>query len=214
VLAPLWWNAHAVLGARLAALHDGTHAALRLSWADDTGEVRLFSESAPSDAAALQLSAAARPALFGMGAPGEPTHLWHWQALRTEEVAGALDLLDFVPHARQPTRPGEVRADVPLYRRLLSQIEPSARVDRITVTGVQTIAAAGRVPHEVRAHAAWSEGRWSVVFLCPLATDGAEEVALRPGGRLQLACAVWNGAAGDGGARKSISIWQELVLER
>jgi hypothetical protein len=30
---------------------------------------------------------------------------------------------------------------------------------------------------------------------------------------MQLACAVWNGAGGDHGARKSISIWQELILE-
>jgi len=219
VLAPLWWSEKAVLGASLAALHDGDELALRLRWPDATGVVRLFSEASPTDGAALQLSAATHPALFGMGAPGEPTNLWHWQALRLEDVAGALDLLDLVPHALRPTRPGEVQADVPLYQRLLARPEPSSRVDRITVQGVENIAHASRAPFEVSACARWQddarsdEGGWAVVFKRSLTSAGPDEIALLPGSTLQVACAVWNGAAGDGGARKSISIWQELVLE-
>ncbi len=214
VLAPLWWNPAAVHEARLAALHDGQDLALRLSWEDESGVVRVFSEASSVDAAALQLSAAAQPALFGMGSASSPTNLWHWQALRFEDVAGALDLAELVPHALHPNRTEGARPDVPLYQRLLGAIQPSDQVDRITVAGVETIAAAPRVAGEVRANARWREGTWSVVFQRPLRPSGEGQLSFVLGQPLQVACAVWNGAAGDGGARKSISIWQELVLER
>lgn len=213
VLAPLWWNAEAVLTARIAALHDGQNLAVRVAWPDRTGVVRLFSDSAPTDGAALQLSAAKNPALFGMGAEGEPTNLWHWQALRMEDVAGATDLLFPVPHLGVPSRADDVRADVPRYQRLLGQLSPSGRVDRITVEGVQTIQSASRVPGEVHANASWEDGTWSVVFVRQMLAPSPDQVPLRPGASVQLACAIWNGAAGDSGARKSIAIWQQLVLE-
>lgn len=211
VLAPLWWNEQAVLEASLAALHDGERIALRLSWPDASGEVRLFAESTASDAAALQLSDAPQPALFGMGAPHRPTNLWHWRALRFEDVAGALDLLDPSPHGLEPVEPGEVRVDVPRYQRLLARILPSERVDRLTAEGVASVPGAERVPGEVSARARWQDGGWSVVFQRSLAA-GAQQVPLVVGQPVQVSCAVWNGAAGDQGARKSISIWQELVL--
>jgi len=218
VLAPLWWTDEAVLEARLAALHDGKSVALRLSWADSTGEVRLFGDSRESDGAALQFSDADQPALFGMGAPHEPTNIWHWQALRVEDLEGALDLLDPVPHADVPPRAGEVRTDVPVYDRLLGRIEPSERADRVTVRGLDTVSGAQAVPGEVRANARWEHARWNVVFERALVPVGAASssriVPLAPGSTVQVACAVWNGAAGDAGARKSITIWQELWIER
>lgn len=218
VLAPLWWNDEAVLEARLAALHDGKSVALRLSWADSTGEVRLFGDSRASDGAALQFSDAEQPALFGMGAPHEATNLWHWQALRLEDVAGALDLVAPVPHAGVPPGAGDVRTDVPVYRRLLGRMEPSDRADRITVRGLDSLRGSAAVAGEVRANAHWEHARWNVVFERALMPEGASAngriVPLAPGSTVQVACAVWNGAAGDAGARKSISIWQELRIER
>jgi len=213
VLAPLWWHEAAVTGARLSALHDGNELAVRLSWPDATGELVLFGTGAASDGAALQLSSALRPALFGMGAEGEPTSLLHWQALRIDEVVSALDWSDPVGHARSPTAPGEVRADVPRYERLLGRIEPSSDVTRLSVTGIESILGAQRAHGAARATAQWAEGEWSVVFHRPLAAAAEDDVTLMPGGRVQLAVALWNGASGDRGARKSISIWQELVLE-
>jgi DMSO reductase family type II enzyme heme b subunit len=212
VLAPLWWHDDAALAARLSALHDGESLAVRLTWADATGVLRLFTESSPTDGAALQLSAARRPVLFGMGAEGKPTDLWHWQALRLEDVSGALDLVFPVPHLATPQKPSDVRVDVPIYQRLLGQLQPSERADRITVEGVPTLHAASRNAGEVHVSARWEDDAWSVVFVRRLRCDDPGQVSLAPGARAQLACAIWNGAAGDEGARKSISIWQELVL--
>ncbi|MBL8861078.1 MAG: c-type cytochrome [Planctomycetes bacterium] len=208
VLAPLWWHDDAILAADLAALHDGHELAVRLSWEDTTGEVRPFADVRGSDAAALQLSDAEHPALFGMGSPHRPTNLWHWRALRAEDLAGALDLFDPRVHAGVPGR-----ADVPVYRPALGRLEASDRADRITVRGVGPIAGAASAAGEVRADAHWEAGRWTVVFRRAFADDGHGAVRLQPGSSLQVAVAVWNAAAGDEGARKSISIWQELAIE-
>jgi DMSO reductase family type II enzyme heme b subunit len=70
------------------------------------------------------------------------------------------------------------------------------------------------MPDQVHALARWQDGRWSVDFRRELRPEAAQALVLHPGQRVQVACAVWNGAAGDSGARKSISIWQELVLDR
>jgi hypothetical protein len=40
------------------------------------------------------------------------------------------------------------------------------------------------------------------------------EVELSPGARVPVAFAVWNGSAGDRDGKKSVTIWQELVLEK
>jgi len=39
-------------------------------------------------------------------------------------------------------------------------------------------------------------------------------VALTPGKRAAVSFAVWNGSAGDRDGKKSVTIWQELVIAR
>jgi DMSO reductase family type II enzyme heme b subunit len=39
-------------------------------------------------------------------------------------------------------------------------------------------------------------------------------IQLAPGDRVPVAFAVWNGSAGDRDGKKSVTIWQELLLER
>jgi hypothetical protein len=38
-------------------------------------------------------------------------------------------------------------------------------------------------------------------------------VTLRPGTTVPVGFAVWNGSAGDRDGKKSVTIWQDLVLE-
>ena len=74
-------------------------------------------------------------------------------------------------------------------------------------------------PHGLRkqaplaARARWRNGTWSVVLSRDL-DPGTDELVLVSNEPLQIACAVWNATAGDHSGKKSISIWQELILER
>jgi hypothetical protein len=46
------------------------------------------------------------------------------------------------------------------------------------------------------------------------ALSGARgDVRLSPGVRVPVAFAIWNGSAGDRDGKKSVTIWQELMLE-
>ena len=51
-------------------------------------------------------------------------------------------------------------------------------------------------------------------FTRALQGRGKHAIGLTPGDRVPLAFAVWNGNAGDRDGKKSVTIWQELVLEK
>jgi len=133
---------------------------------------------------------------------------WSWLA---DEDFGAL--ANYVRFLAEVGIVERDEADVPRYQRLLAELRPSERADRITVEGVQAMSSAHRVAGEVVASAHWEPDAWSVTFTRPLRAHAVGEVEFQPGQTLQIACAIWNGACGDGGARKSISIWQRLVLD-
>jgi DMSO reductase family type II enzyme heme b subunit len=213
VLAPLWWDEDSITAARVSALHDGSTIAVRVRWRDATGEQRPFSDVERSDGAALQLSCAESPPLFGMGSHDEPNRVWHWRALRLSDAAGAQDLVRPLPHLLGDARTQPAQVDVPLYRRAEGVPAVSEDVVRLTARGIGDARTARDGAHEVLIEPRWKDGEWSVVFVRALA-DADDLACLAPGGRVQLALALWNGAAGDAGARKSISVWQELALER
>ena len=59
----------------------------------------------------------------------------------------------------------------------------------------------------------WKDGVWQVVFKRSLkAVDAEDDADFRPGRKL-CAFAVWNGAKGDRGGRKTISDWAELDVK-
>ena len=73
-----------------------------------------------------------------------------------------------------------------------------------------------RVPQSqlVRAHGTWTGGRWTVVMTRSLAVASADDgVSLEPGGRAAVAFAVWDGSHRDRDGQKSVTVWQDLVLE-
>ena len=67
----------------------------------------------------------------------------------------------------------------------------------------------------VQANGKWKDGRWTVVMTRTLKLkDDQTGVLLEPGGSVSIAFAVWNGSQQDRDGKKSITIWQDLVLEK
>lgn len=202
VLAPLWWRDESIVYAALSALHDGERIALRVRWPDTTGPGAPLGEAA-ADGVALQLSAAPEPVLFGMGSAEHPTSIWHWRSARPSDTAGLLDLVD-PPH----------QASDRVLRHLLEGVPAVSRaVDELRADGVGSPAERAHGSRQVRAVPRWRESEWAVVFTRALAAGERDDVELVPGAALQVALAIWNGAAGDRGGQKSVSIWQELALD-
>jgi complex iron-sulfur molybdoenzyme family reductase subunit gamma len=65
----------------------------------------------------------------------------------------------------------------------------------------------------VIASGAWKDERWSVLLSRPLQVAGAQQLNLRPGERISVAFAIWDGSQRDRNGQKVFSIWQDLVLE-
>lgn len=210
VLAPLSWHEDAVRSVHVAFAHDGETLAVRVRWRDATRDDSAI-DNRFSDGIALQFSAEPEPSLFGMGARGHPVTLWHWQPFRPSEVAGLLDLLAAPPpHAREFAE--RARSDAPVYLPAADRT-PADAADTVQVEGFASLPEALRARLPVGARPQWRDGEWQVVLTRALAARSPREIGFAPGAPVQFAVAAWNGAAGDRLARKSISIWQELVLE-
>ncbi len=213
VLAPLRSNPASVREAQLSALHDGTSIAIRVRWDDATTDLSVFTDTLASDAAALQFSDEVVPPLVGMGSAEHAVTIWHWRAMRLSAAAGATDLFSAPPHVTRDSRVSDVRTDAPIYRRSEGVPPVPTAVERLEVQGLDRVASAARSDAEAHVLARATERGWEVVFVRPLKATASSDVVFTPGVALQLACAIWNRAAGDVGAQKSVGLWQELLLE-
>lgn len=214
VLAPVVWHAAAVLGAKVAAVHDGQRIAIRLRWRDATRDDVTTNESELRDAAALAFSNEDAPPLFGMGAHDQPVNLWHWKAERMIDAKGMLDLVRKLPHTWIDPVFGESRLDVgPVY---LPAPSSSVAAGRPLELSAETFAAIRELESEGKALACaarYDDGEWAVVFTRSLEPRVEREVMLRPGVPALVALAIWDGSGGDRGGCKSTSIWQKIALE-
>jgi len=219
-LTPLWWRDERVEGVELRALHDGRRLAVLLAWSDATDDHELLGTETFSDLAALQLTAAAEPPLFTMGAAGEAVNIWSWRAGWGHEGLRPRDVVDRYPNLSADLygfQPPEVR---PLFLTARAAGNPMAVETRsvpgeeLGAQGFGTLAplAAGKRTLEVRGER--RDGTWRVLFTRALGAQAPEVVALAPGTRVFLAAAVWDGSAGERNGQKSVSVWQELEIER
>ena len=84
----------------------------------------------------------------------------------------------------------------------------------LTAQGFGTLRAHPLKDQEVEATGVYATGSYQVQFTRAFTGIGNTAIRLAPGDRVPVAFAVWNGSAGDRDGKKSVTIWQELLLER
>ena len=203
------------------ALTDGTRVAFRLTWPDTTqddtpGPARF------GDACAVQVPAAAgadAPAPQ-MGDAARDVEISFWSAVAQASADGRPDTLQALyPNATVDHYPFEA---APLAAGSAEQKEAATRYAPARAVGNPVAAAKASPVQDLRGSgpgtlapntAGNSQGQgkrtkdgWSVVISRALPNGVA------PGGRSQVAFAVWNGADQDAGARKMRSVWIPLAL--
>jgi hypothetical protein len=204
-----------------------------MTWGDDSADVHAVRSESFEDAVAVELYRGPAEPFLGMGDKASPVDLWFWDADRQSGPAAAegaypnavIDVLPFSEAAvasAELNRPGARAADQPDIS-LPARATGNPIVPTNDGSGGSTLHAGGprtvtfRIPQSklVEARGAWTNGRWTVVMTRPLSVASQNEgLSLEPGGRASVAFAVWDGMHHDRDGQKSITIWQDLEIEK
>lgn len=204
------------------AASDGQRVAFRLEWKDTTND-DLPGNARFSDACAVQLPARTEPNVPApqMGEPDRPVEIVFWKAFWQATVDGRPDTVqaihpgatvDHYPAEAASLEPGSAAARDMARRyapaRSLGNEMAGPRtqpVEELLATGPGTLSPAPK--QEATGDGKRTADGWTVVIERPLPKG------LVPGGRSQVAFAVWDGANDEVGARKMRSAWIPLAME-
>jgi len=231
-LMPLWWRTDRPEELTVRALHDGKEMAILLSWADGSHDATAMRPQDFRDAAAIAFALGADPPFFAMGQPGGGCNIWMWKSERQADLEPAFqDLEKVYPNIGIDSYPNLLRSPLeqPTRHALTLESDPTfvtawgagnivadptrrSAVEDLTAEGFGTLRA--RPPHDqkVSALGVHQTGAYHVQMRRALSGAGDDAVSLAPGTRVPVSFAVWNGAAGDRDGKKSVTIWQELLV--
>jgi len=161
-------------------------------------------------------------------------NIWMWKAERQADLEPAFqDLekvypnigIDSYPNLlrsplEQPTRHALTLESDPTFvtgwgaRNIVADPTRRSAAEDLTAEGFGTLRARPMTDQQVQASGEWELGSYEVQLVRALTPQGANGVTLGPGRRVPIAFAIWNGTAGDRDGKKSVTIWQELYLDR
>jgi DMSO reductase family type II enzyme heme b subunit len=191
------WPRKLVPSVEVKAFHNRKDIYFHIQWRDST-EDRTHGSGRFSDACAIMfpLEKDAKPSTLMMGFLGR-SNIWQWKASQDKEFWSKQpdehdDVADF-------HYPFEEEETLPVSRPGLQ----SAVNDLVTVR-VGTLTP--KVHQGIEGRGFWADGSWQVVFKRPLpAVDQEVDPVFVSDTTMVCAFAVWDGATGDRGGRKSIS---------
>jgi len=233
-LMPLWWREDRPEILTVQAVHDGEQVAIQLVWADDTNDHTAMRPQDFRDAAAIEFSLEEAPPFFAMGEKQHPVNIWMWKSERQADLQPAFQDLDKVypnigidsyPNLlrsplEQPTRHALTLESDPVFvtgwgaGNIVSDPTRRNAAEDLRAHGFGALRARPQLDQQVQAQGFFGTGSYRVVFVRSLQGRGDSAVQLQRGKSVAVSFAVWNGSAGDRDGKKSVSIWQELVIER
>jgi complex iron-sulfur molybdoenzyme family reductase subunit gamma len=84
----------------------------------------------------------------------------------------------------------------------------------LNAQGFGTLKARPVPDQTVQAKGVYNLGTYRVMFKRSFAGSGRNSINFSSGQTISVAFAVWNGSAGDRDGKKSVTIWQELVIAK
>jgi DMSO reductase family type II enzyme heme b subunit len=220
VVTPLWWRDSPEPSLQVAALHDGKSLAVRLTWHDPTRNDEAVRPQDFEDMAAVQLFKGSPEPFLGMGTADKSVDLWLWRASwrgGTDQVADV--------HTVYPRMYTDATGLYPFpedkaFLAARAAGNPHADPSRdftgssIQAKGFGSTTMRPRVSQLVSAQGAWQNEGWTVVLRRPLEVSADGGLSLKPGDKLAIAFALWDGAARDRNGQKLVSIWHDLQLSQ
>jgi mono/diheme cytochrome c family protein len=230
-LMPLWWRYERPEYVTVQALHDGKQLAILLEWADDTHDKSAVRPQDYRDAAAIQFALGDAEPFFAMGEKARLVNIWMWKSEREADLAHFHDIDWQYPNTGIDTYPNLEMApyEQPLRDALTLHSDPTfitawgagnivadptrrSPAEDLTAQGFGTLQARPLAEQHVQARGVYGMGSYRVMFRRDLKPQGKSAVALSAGRKVPVAFAIWNGSAGDRDGKKSVSIWQDLIL--
>ena len=232
-MMPLWWRTDRPEEVTVRALHDGKSLAVLLKWEDGSHDETAIRPQDFRDAAAVEFALTPDPPFFAMGQPGAPVNIWMWKSERQADLQPVFqDLEKVYPNIGIDSYPNSAKSPLeqPTRNALTLQSNPTfvtawgagnivadptrhSAAEDLTAQGFGTLRAHPVKDQAVEANGVYATGSYQVQFTHALA-GSSTATRLAPGDRVPVAFAVWNGSAGDRDGKKSVTIWQELLLEK
>jgi mono/diheme cytochrome c family protein len=230
-LMPLWWRDDRPEAVTVKAVHDGTELAILMVWSDPRFDHTVIRPQDFRDGAAVQLALAPDPPFFAMGDLKGGVNIWMWKSERQADLQPAYQDLDKVyPNIgidsypnfsrsplEQPTRHALTLDSDPTYvtawgvGNVVSNPTGDA-VEDLSAQGFGTLRSRHGADSQVQAVGLWELGSYRVLFRRPLVDTTEGAAPIRGGRPVPIAFAVWDGSAGDRDGKKSVTIWQDLVI--
>ena len=231
-MMPLWWRVDRPEILTVQALHDGRELALRLTWTDATDDHTAIRVQDFRDAAAIEFSSENDPPFFGMGEKNQTVSIWMWKSERQADLEPAFQDIDkMYPNLGIDSYPNLMKSalEQPARNALTLESDPDfitgwgagnivsdptrkSAVENLTAKGFGTLKARPRIEQYVKSFGIYDIGTYRVVFRRSLKGEGQNSLDFVPGQHLSVAFSVWNGSAGDRDGKKSVTIWQELII--
>lgn len=194
---------------RVRALRNAERIFFLLEWADATEDRQIGAPQRFADAAAVMFPLKVeQPVTLMMGFLG-PAEIWQWKADWDQKLRAARQArkvyADFYPFDSDPAFHPALAAG-----NLRASVKPPSAVEALVADGPGTVQS--KKHQRVDGRGAWKGGSWRVVMSRALTAADANDYAFATGERRRIAFAVWDGAQGERGARKSISEWVWLEL--
>lgn len=232
-MMPLWWRTDRPEEITVRALHDGRSLALLLEWEDGSLDETAIRPQDFRDAAAVEFALTSDPPFFAMGQAGQAVNIWMWKAERQADLQPAFqDLEKVYPNIGIDSYPNLLKSPLeqPMRNALTLQSDPRfvtawgagnivadptrrSAAEDLTAQGFGTLRAHPPQAQTVNATGEYATGSYLVQFTRAFDAPGRNAIRLAPGERVPVAFAVWNGSAGDRDGKKSVTIWQELLLQ-
>lgn len=215
-----------VTSLKVRCLNDGKSIAFLMEWSDKT-EDRFHLINRFSDAVAVQIPYKPSPDVpITMGEKGQRVLILHWSAFRQENIdKGYSDTskiypnyaYDWYPHSEPPYKYPENWAN----QYALNYIGGEKVFRKNTFgTPVREVVAEGygsstwKDIQGAEGKGVYKEGKWYVVIKRAFFEENTSNPEWGPGRETFVSFAVWDGANGEVGARKSLSYsWIKLKVE-
>jgi len=234
----LWQRQEAVDSISIKALHNGKEIAFLIEWEDLEPAARFIRNQDYTDAAAIQFSLSSEHPHFAMGEKGKPINIWYWRADRQMDIAKFQDMEDVYPlmaaddylfeKTRYP-KTMEKASHLPVVSapqhdpvyitgwgagNPVSIPQRTSPVEDLDAEGFGTLTSQPKKDQNVNGQGFWVEGKWRVVFLRSMKDEGKFDVRLRPGSKVPIAFAVWDGSKGDRNGQKAVTTWHVFQIEK